>query len=251
MTLRSLVCAAAAVMGFAVTPAVFAAAPAPSAAVVAAVADSGRPEADRARDADRKPAEVIAFAGVASGYKVAEIWPGGGYFTRIFSKVVGEKGVVYALAPPPRPNATTPPAIDAIAADPHYANVKIERIEGVALKVPEPVDVVWTSLNYHDLHNRPDADLVAFNKTVFNALKPGGHYIVIDHAAEKGSGARDTNTLHRIDPQQVMSEAKAAGFEFERESPLLAHPGDDHSKRMMDVERGHTDQFIYMFRRPK
>lgn len=245
MSLRALLSATAAVMGIAASP-LSLAGDAPGPAVVAAVADAHRPQADRDRDADRKPAELTAFAGISPGYKVAEVAPGGGYFTRIFSKVVGDKGVIYALSPPPRGNS--PRAIDAIAGDPQYANVKVETMDA---KLPEPVDVVWTSLNYHDFHNRPNADLMPFNKHAFDSLKPGGNYIVIDHVAEKGSGKRDTNTLHRIDPELVKKEVLAAGFEFVRESPLLAHPADDHTTPMGDVERGKTDQFIFMFRRPK
>lgn len=227
----------------------------PGPPIVDAVADAARPAADRERDADRKPAELLAFAGISPGYKVAELWPGGGYFTRLFSKVVGKDGAVYALQPPPRPNAparadAAPTGVAAMVLDPQYANVKIETL-GPDTRLPEQVDVVWTSLNYHDMHNRPDADLMPINRMVFNALKSGGNYIVIDHVAEPGSGARDTSTLHRIDPALVRREVEAAGFEFVRESPLLHHETDDYGKRVFDASlRGRTDQFIYMFRKP-
>jgi predicted methyltransferase len=232
---------------------------APSSAVTAAVASSTRPEADRARDADRKPAEVIAFAGIGPGAKVSEISPGGGYFTRIFSKIVGEKGVVYALvaarpanAPAPAAGAAPPPPspIQAIASDPDYSNVKIVTMD-VTAPSPEPVDFVWTSLSYHDIHNRPNADLMAFNKMAFNALKPGGTYIVIDHAAVDGSGKRDTSTLHRIDPLLVKSEVVAAGFTFVGESDLLRNPADARDKGVREALRGKTDQFTYKFMKPR
>src|SRR6185436_2967848 len=127
------------------------------AAVSAAVADKGRPEEDRQRDADRKPAEGIAFAGIKKGDHVAELLPGGGYFTRIFAKVVGDKGIVYALTPPQRSNGPDPAAAaNAIAAE--NKNVKVVPLNPEKL-TPEPVDLVWTSLNYHDVHNRPNADL--------------------------------------------------------------------------------------------
>jgi predicted methyltransferase len=223
------------------------------AAISAAVADAGRPDADKQRDADRKPAEVVAFAGIKKGDHVAELLPGGGYFTRIFSKVVGEQGVVHALAPPPRPNAPAgapdpAAAVTAIAND--YKNVKVSTLSPGKV-APEPVDVVWTSLNYHDLHNRPNADLAAFNKGVFDALKPGGTYIVIDHAAEKGSGTRDTSTLHRIDPEQVKKEVTAAGFKLEGESDALRNPQDPRTGGVRDAAvRGKTDQFVLKFRKP-
>lgn len=230
------------------------AADSPGPAVTAAVADAGRPEADRARDADRRPADVIAFAGIAPGYKVAEIAPGGGYFTRIFSTLVGETGAVYALLPPRPANAPAPEGpprgANALISDPQYANVKLASIEP-ASTLPEPVDLVWTSLSYHDMHNRPGADLVAFNKRVFDALKPGGTYIVIDHAAAAGSGKRDTSTLHRIDPELVRAEVTAAGFEFVRESAVLRNPEDDLAKGVAEVARGKTDQFVFKFRKPE
>lgn len=253
MMFRVLVSAATAALGL-VAGSLVVAADMPGPPITAAVADAGRPSADRDRDADRKPAEVMAFAGISPGYKIAEVWPGGGYFTRLFSKAVGEKGVVYALVPPPRPDAPPrsgpPTGVDAMALDPQYANLKVEKFDPAA-RLPEPVDLVWTSLNYHDMHARPDADMMAINKMVFNALKPGGTYIVIDHAAATGSGARDASTLHRIDPELVKQEVLAAGFEFVRESPLLHHEADDHSKRVHEAPlRGRTDQFVYMFRKP-
>src|SRR6478735_8500843 len=166
--------------------------PAISKAVAAAVADPARPQADRDRDADRKPAECIAFAGLKPGQRIADVIPGGGYFTRIFSGVVGPKGQVIAVAPPKRPDA--PPdrpepaaAVNAIAADPHYANVSVSVEKLTELKLPEKLDMVWTSQNYHDVHNVKDIDVGAFNKAVFASLKPGGTYIVIDHVAAKGA----------------------------------------------------------------
>jgi predicted methyltransferase len=220
------------------------------AAISAAVADAGRPDEDKQRDANRKPAETIAFAGVKKGDHVAELLPGRGYFTRILSKVVGDKGVVYALVPPQRPNGPDPAAAIApvAAAD---KNVKVATL-GQDKLAPEPVDVVWTSQNYHDLHNRPNADLAAFNKNVFDALKPGGTYIVLDHTAEAGSGTRDTSTLHRIDPETVKAEVTAAGFKLEGSSDVLKNPQDPHTAGVRDPSiQGKTDQFILKFRKPK
>jgi predicted methyltransferase len=224
---------------------------------VKAVADPARPAADVARDADRLPAECLAFSGLKPGQSVAEIIPSGGYFTRLLAAVVGPKGTVYALSPPPRPGApegAKPPsaAVDAIAADPHYANVKV-LVEPLATPtVPKPVDLFWTSQNYHDLHNIPGVDIGAFNRAVFDALKPGGIYLVIDHVAEAGSGSRDTSTLHRIDPEVVKREVLEAGFRFDGESGVLRRSADDHTAKVFDPAiRGKTDQFIYKFRKPR
>jgi predicted methyltransferase len=219
-----------------------------------AVADKARPEADRARDADRKPAEVIALTGIHPGAKVAEMLPGGGYFTRIFSKLLGPQGTLYAWMNLPATNAAPggrdpAAAIRALAADPNYRNIRLANLDP-STPLPEKVDLVWTSLNYHDMKNRPGADLVAINRMVFDALKPGGLYMVIDHAAERGSGARDTQARHRIDPELVFKEVTAAGFKLLQQSELLKNAADDHTRSSHDVERGKTDQFVLLFQRP-
>jgi predicted methyltransferase len=227
---------------------------APSKDVVAAVADKGRPEADTKRDADRKPAEMLEFAGVKPGQTVADFIPGGGYFTRIFAKTVGPKGKVFAVTNPPPPNAATPPAIMGIAADPQYGNITIVPIEAGKFKTPQQVDVFWTSQNYHDLYlTRFNLDVPAVTKAIYDSVKPGGVFIVLDHAAAPGADVVPTaNTLHRIDPASVRKTVEAAGFKFDGESKVLANAADDHTKNVFDPSiRGHTDQFIYKFRKPK
>jgi predicted methyltransferase len=224
-------------------------------AISAAVTDRGRPAADTQRDPDRKPGESLAFAGVRPGMKVVDLIPGGGYFTRIFSKAVGSKGVVYAYVPEELSRlANRPPAIAPIVADPQYKNVVMLLKPLSAFSVPEQVDMVWTSQNYHDMHApfMGPVNMGAFNRAVFAALKPGGVYIVLDHSATPGSGIRDTATLHRIDPAAVRAEVTAAGFIFEGESLLLRNPADDRTLRVQEgAIRGHTDQFIYKFRKPR
>jgi predicted methyltransferase len=229
---------------------------APPAYLTAAVADSGRPAADTARDADRKPAETLEFAGVAPGLKIAELLPGGGYFTRIMSKTVGPSGHVYALVPAPSPNdpPNTPDfaaRVKALAADHNYSNVSVVVEPFAQLKTPEPVDLVWTSQNYHDLHNFPGLDLEVFNQLVYEALKPGGIYLILDHATAPGMGASETETLHRIDPEIVKREVQAAGFVFVGESNILRQASDPHTAKVFDPSiRGHTDQFILKFKKP-
>jgi predicted methyltransferase len=226
----------------------------PAANVTAAVADKGRPEADTKRDADRKPAEMLEFAGVKPGMVVADFLPGGGYFTRIFAKAVGPKGKVLAISNPPPPNATTPPAIIGIAADPQYGNITLVNTGIGSFKLPEQVDVLWTSQNFHDLYlTRFKLDVPAVVKEIYDAVKPGGTFIVLDHAAAAGAPVVETaNTLHRIDPASVRATVEAAGFKYVGESKVLANPTDDHTKGVFDATlRGHTDQFIYKFRKPK
>jgi predicted methyltransferase len=224
--------------------------------ITAAVADGNRPDTDKQRDANRKPADTLAFLGVKPGEKVGELIPGGGYFTRLLSKAVGPKGHVYALVPERPANAPADmpdlaARVKAIAADPNYSNVSVVVAPLGTLAPPEAVDLVFTAQNYHDLHNFP-VDVVAFNKSLLNSLKPGGLYVVLDHSAEAGSGLRDTNTLHRIDPNVVKQEVTAAGFQFVGSSDILANSADTRTGKVFDPAiRGKTDQFILKFRKPK
>ncbi len=239
--------------------AVFAAAPPEPAIpdfIAAAVADAHRPDTDRQHDANRKPAQTLALAGVRPGETIAELLPGGGYFTRLLSKAVGADGHIYGLVPAPVPTAPADAPdfaarVKALAAEPAYANVSVVVEPFGELRAPAPVDLVWTSQNYHDLHNLPGLDVGVFNQMVFDMLKPGGRYFVLDHAAQAGSGLRDTASLHRIDASTVKAEVLAAGFEFVAESNLLHHPDDPRTAKVFDPNvRGRTDQFILIFRKP-
>jgi predicted methyltransferase len=217
----------------------------------AAVANPDRPAADRQRDVNRKPAEIVAFAGMKPGEKVADFLPGTGYYSRIFSGVVGPRGHVYAFYPAELKHGQ--PAVGS-APFPGFTNVTAISSPVNEFKAPAKLDVVWLSDNYHDLHDPPfgPADLAKVNKAVFDALKPGGTYLVLDHAAEPGSGLRDTNTRHRIDEETVKKEIEAAGFTLAGESPVLRNPADDHLARIFDPSiRGKTDQFVLKFRKPK
>jgi predicted methyltransferase len=164
---------------------------------------------------------------------------------------------VLAIMSPPKPDrpASAPPygaAVKAIAADPHYANVTVSEQNMYAFTVPAGAgaDLVWTSQNYHDFHNLTAGTIDEVNRAVNVALKPGGTYFVLDHEAEPGSGARDTNTLHRIDKALVIKEAGAAGFELKGESDLLANKADAHTAKVFDASiQGHTDQFMLRFRK--
>jgi len=265
----------AAACGLGVAAAALAASGAIPAAVTAAVNDPSRPETDRQRDALRKPAEVIAFAGIKPGDRVGELMPGRGYFTNILCKLVGDQGHVYAVSLTPQRVAGPPPSdvptpaggsmngmggggMSAPAAPrpatplPGAAcqNVTRDSTTAAAFHLPDNLDVVWTSDNYHDFHNAMfGADMKAFDKTVYDALKPGGIFIVEDHMAEKGSGARDTNSLHRIDPELVKQEVTSAGFRLIGESSVL-HIDEPHTAKIFDLH-GSTDKFLLKFQKPR
>jgi predicted methyltransferase len=220
-----------------------------------AVADPNRPADQRALDAQRKPIEVLNFAGIAYGWKVVDLMPGEGYYTRLFSKMVGTNGTVYAIQPTEIDKVAPKelPILRSFAGTPNYPNVKL-LVQPIAnLDIPQGVDMVWTSQNYHDLHDpfMGTPDMARINKAIYAALKPGGIYIVLDHAAAAGTGTSKTNDLHRIDPAAVKAEVTAAGFEFVGESDVLSNPADDHTKAIFDPSiKGKTDKFIYKFRKP-
>ncbi|MGE0044555.1 MAG: class I SAM-dependent methyltransferase [Hyphomonadaceae bacterium] len=226
------------------------AAPSADAAIAAAVADSARPEADVARDAMRHPAETLAFAQIAPGQRVGELVPGGGYFTRIISRVVGPEGRVYAMVPPPQATNNAPNPIAALVET--YPNITVAPQSFTTISVSEPLDVIFTAQNYHDLHlARFNLDVAAVNRAIFNAIRPGGHYVIVDHSAVAGAEIGVADTLHRIDQAIVRREVEAAGFVFEGESDVLRNPADDRTVNVFDPAiRGHTDQFIMRFRRP-
>jgi len=224
---------------------------APAAYVAASVANPDRSEADKALDASRHPAEILAFAGVKPGDKVVDIFPGGGYTTRLFSNVVGPKGKVYAVAPP-GPMADR---MKAVAENPKFSNITFVAAPLDAIAPPEKVDVVWTSQNYHDfaMPKSPfgTIDIAKMNKAIYDALKPGGLYVITDHAAAAGTSLEDTQKLHRIDEALVKKQVLAAGFRFDGESNVLKAADDPHTAPVFDgAVKGKTDKFALKFRKP-
>lgn len=217
--------------------------------IAAAVANPDRPDLDRARDVDRKPAETIAFAGVKPGMHIVELSPGGGYFTRILSVAVGPQGKVIGISSRPLQAVnewaqTHPQVVTMDSAQP--GTIPTQSIERV--------DMVWTTQNYHDFKNRDvggrDA-AAAYNAAAFDVLRPGGIYLIGDHDAAKGAGATQTNTLHRIEMATVIKEVEAAGFKLDGKSEILRHPADDHTGKVFDTGvRGKTDQFLLRFVKP-
>lgn len=224
------------------------------AALDQALADPGRKDQSGV-DPRRKPGALIAFAGVRPGDKVLDLIPGSGYWTRIFSKIVGRDGKVYAIWPQAyaAEAAGDVAALKKLSADSSYGNIVMQVQPTATLTAPEPVDVVWTSQNYHDYPDKfmGKNDPSVLNDAVFSILKPGGTYVIIDHAAKPGTGLAATDTLHRIDPAIVRKEVEAAGFRFVGESKVLNNPTDPLDIAVFDKSiRGHTSQFAYKFVKP-
>lgn len=224
-----------------------------------AVAAPDRPPADTARDAARHTLALLVFSTVKPADRVIDFVPGTGFFTRLFSRAVGPRGHVFAVTPREFSDIMPGPArrIAALAAQPAYSNVTaaIEptaEVGTAALAQGGPVDVVWTSDNYHDIAGFFGAGkAAAADAAIFRALKPGGLYVVIDHAAAAGADIATGKTLHRIDPQIVKAQVLAAGFVLDATTDVLANPADPHTATIFDPAiKGHTDQFAFRFRKP-
>lgn len=241
----------------------------------AAIDNPARPASDRERDGGRKPDDTLRFAGIKPGDRIAELLPGRGYYTRLLCKLVGDSGRVYAVSIPPMQGAYTPTPIDTAGCsnvvpitlqalnlpapelhsdgdDPGWVyEYRAMRLPAESFRVPELLDAIWTSENYHDLHNArfgpPDLSLV--NRALFDALKPGGVLIVEDHAARKRSGAADTETLHRIEDVQAIKELIEAGFVLDARSEVLRSADDPHTAKAHELH-DRTDRFLLRFRRP-
>jgi predicted methyltransferase len=221
-----------------------------------AISDSKRPKEDTSRDVQRIPGELIEWAGIRPGMSVVDLLPGTGYFTRIFSDVVGPNGHVYAYFGPQYDDrlikAGTDPNHQFTDIKAQYPNVGTIHGPLNGFVTPALVDVVWISDNYHDTHNKQyAADVPGMNKAVFASLKHGGLYIIVDHRAVKGAGAGSTEALHRMDEDIAKQEIEAAGFKLVAESKMLTRPQDDDTKRVFEEgEHDHTDQMVLKFRKP-
>jgi len=208
----------------------------------AVLTNADRPANERQLDAARKPNEVLAFYGVKSGDKVADISAGRGYYTAILSHVVGPHGVVYTV------NATSREEINQRWKAPQFANVRVADgpFDKLALPQDSSLDFVIIHLNYHDL---TPAVREPMNKRIFAALKPGGIYAVVDHSAKDGSGNEANKTLHRIDKFQVIKDVTAVGFKLAKEGDMLRKP-EDRRDFNVNRQRNQDDRFVLAFQRP-
>jgi predicted methyltransferase len=216
----------------------------------AALTSASRSDADRERDALRRPHEILALAEVREGMRILDLIVGGGWYTEVLSRAVGSGGQVIAHNSP--------------LTNERYGSQLLERLEGSRLPnvetvvqevdalefPPSSLDAVFLVQFYHDTYWM-EVDRDAMNRAVFDALKPGGVYLVIDHSAEPGSGARDTESLHRVDEAMVREEVIAAGFRVEAESKVLRNAEDPRDGNVFKAPiRGRTDRFVFKFVKP-
>ena len=205
-----------------------------------------------------KQSELIRFARVDAGSTVIDVYPGDGDWTHLFSDIVGPEGRVYGFVPAEVAHFENDPVgrMRALAKEPGRENVEAVSADLVAMpQVTQPADVVWLHLFYHDLHTAliqaKGATAAQFNRAVYERLKPGGCYVIVDHAAAAGSGTSDTQALHRIDPASARQEVEAAGFVLDAQSTLLANTDDAHAVKVFDASiKGGTDRFAYRFVKP-
>lgn len=217
-----------------------------------AVAQVPAPGADAMTDPSMKRAEVLAFVGAKPGDKVADIVAG--RFVRAFSVALGPQGKLYAVMPTEvvKAHPEVVQLLEAGAKAPG-SNIVMSTPPVNAMALPGGLDAVFIRQNYHDLYDKfmGPADVPGFNRQVFAALKPGGVYVILDHAAKPGAPMSVTETLHRIDVERVKQDVLAAGFKLDAESKAVANPADDHTKMVFDPAiRGKTDQFLLRFRKP-
>jgi predicted methyltransferase len=205
-----------------------------------------------------KQSELIQFARIEAGATLIDVYPGNGDWTRLFSQVVGPEGRVYSFVPAEVAHFKDDPLgrMRTLAKEPGLDNVEAVSADLVAMpETTQPADVLWLHLFYHDLHTKliqaRGATASAFNRAVFERLKPGGRYVIVDHAAAPASGTGDTQSLHRIDPATVRAEVEAAGFVLDAESTLLANHDDPHTIKVFDAAiKEKTDRFAFRFVKP-
>lgn len=226
--------------------------PSPS-KIDAALADRARPPADRSRDKRDHTKDVLRFAGIRPGDRVVDFLPLHGYFTRLFSELVGATGHVYAAIPGSLLNIERIAAgkKDVVALAQTRKNVSL--LDGplaAAGAPPGGIDLFWIYGNYHDLHDAfmGSIDIAAFNLAVFKSLRPGGQIIIGDHNAGPEPADDATERLHRISVSQTKQEMTAAGFKYKSSSGVLCNPKDRHTASVFARGiRYHTDRFLLKF----
>ena len=225
--------------------------------IAAAVANPGR-DADNVKlDEGRKPAQVLAFLGLKRGMHVIDLFGGNRYWSEIMAPAVGPKGHVTVWNPTQFYSDKTKASFEAFAAKNPNVSIVVIPFEAPQL-APNSADFVILNDNYHDTYWKsdkykiPQMDPAAFLKAVYAAMKPGAVIGVIDHIANPNDDTRATvEKFHRIDPAVVKADFERAGFLFAGSSDILRNPADDHTLLVFDPKvRGHTDRFVFKFRKP-
>ena len=209
-----------------------------------AVASPIRTDADRDADAQRKPFEFLQFTNVRPGMRVLDIAAGGGYTTQLLALAVGSKGTVWAQ------NAKSQPALEKRLPSHPQANI-IPVIRSYQDPVPDAasqLDLITVVMNYHDIAYMP-VDRAKMDRRLFDALKSGGHLVVLDHSAKAGSGVSVAKTLHRIDEKVVLDEFRQAGFQLEQSGDFLRNQSDPRDQAFFDMKIP-TDKFALRFVKP-
>jgi len=222
--------------------------------IAAAVASPERSAKDRERDARDKPAELLAFAGVKPGMKVADVFGGGGYWSEIFSHAVGPSGSVTLVNNEGYANF----AKDDIKA--RFAGGRLKEVKQLVGPTnnlglgKEQYDLIEIFMSYHDLYwvdekeGWPKIDADNFLKQLHTALKPGGKLLIVDHAAKAGTGSSAAQDLHRIDEEFAKKDFTSHGFKLEKTWDGLRNSADDHTKQVFDpAVRGKTDRFTQLY----
>jgi predicted methyltransferase len=210
----------------------------------AAIADPIRTDQDRRMDASRNPAQFLPFTRVEPGMTVLDVSAGGGYTSQLLALAVGPSGKVYAQRVQPAASLTK-----RLADHPQANFVPVYRPFEDPLPADAPtLDLVTLVNNYHDIAYLP-VDRARMNQRLYAALKPGGHFVVVDHSARAGTGTSVTKTLHRIDEAVVVAEVTQAGFVLEAEGQFLRNPADTREASSGDG-RINTDKFALRFVKP-
>lgn len=231
-------------------PKVPAAAVAPAPDYAALVASADRSEDDKALDEGRKPAALLAFMDVRTGWAVADLGAGGGYTTELLARAVGPSGKVYAQNPAMVVEKFVKDAWPARLAKPINKQViRVDREFDSPLPLEaKDLDLVVMNLFYHDTYWF-GTDRKAMNDTVWKALKRGGAYVIIDHSGRRGSGVKEVKSLHRIEEQVVVDDVEASGFKLASTGDFLRNPKDTRDW-MVFKDRGTTDRFVLKFVKP-
>jgi predicted methyltransferase len=226
-------------------------------ALADAIDNPARSDADRERDARDKPQATLGLAGFKRGMVIADIFGGGGYYSEILSRLVGPKGKVRLINNVAYDNYSKK-ALTARLADNRLPNVQYEISSPEALQLGNgTLDGALIVMSYHDLYfadpkdGWPAINASQFIDQIVTALKPGGKLLIVDHAANEGTGKKDAQLLHRIEEKFAVQDFKSHGLEFVGSIPDLKNSADDHSLSVFDAAiKGKTDRFVHVYQKP-